>query len=64
MNWRNVPLDIIVGVEEKRKREESKRTQIPLYMPPPEPPHADVEEVTGSDEKPERGVTIIDYSID
>ena len=63
MNWRKIQLDIIVGIEERKRKEEETTAQVPLYMHPPEPPRT--EEVTGSnEEKPERGIAIIDYSID
>lgn len=64
MNWRDIPFNIIVGVDEKKERDKQHPAQLPLHMPPPEPPAYEIEEVSGSSDKPERGVAIIDFNID
>jgi len=64
MKWYEVPLNVIIGAEQEKKREEQQSGQIPLYMPAPEPPPPPDMPISGTKEDPERGVTIIDYKID
>ena len=63
MKWYEVPFDVIIGAAQEKKREQQSE-RIPLYMPAPEPPPPPDMPISGTKEEPDRGVTIIDYSID
>jgi hypothetical protein len=64
MKWYEVPFDVIIGAEKEQRKKEEQGERIPLYMPAPEPPPPPDMPISGTKEESDRGVTIIDYSID